>query len=462
MSAGRRNSRTVEGSCRECRTSRVKCDLKTPSCGRCERSAKECNYGPPPKFRWVGGTALRGRNAPPRSVEDATGGRALSAFSVQPCEHPLDPESMALYFSNAILPRFQLLDEGISLNPEEILGSTPLKQAVIAVSRAHLDISSHATSKDAIAVRNGARLTAIHGLRKELQDRTSSFQTAKRLFIVNVLLCMLDGMVAPSEDQPEATVLHLKGGYAMLSHWSTMPMALIAQGGLPAHLLSVFATMDLVHALLSGDKPFFDALTWNMFAGVLGWWGNLPPGDRFLTLFKSLSEMATLGHLVSSTLPQEVGLELARRCLPDIEATIYNSSATNETSLVPHAHWHTFCHLYELTAKIYLRRALQCKPVDDIDVQDATKKGVSLLVGEFALPGMMAHCIVLPLLVLGAHTLQEDEQRIVLDSLAPTASYLSFGSLSTMQSFLLNLWSRDTTTGWWDTFRPISDKVFLF
>jgi hypothetical protein len=374
---------------------------------------------------------------------------------------------MALYFTASVLPRFQLLDEMLHLDLAELLKDEPLKQAVVAIARAHLDLDSHVTSKDAVVVRRSARLTAIHSLRRQLENGLDSIERAQKLFTVNVLLCMLDGMVEPSDEQPTASLWHLKGGYAMLEHWANMPLALIAGNGFSAHLMSVFATMDLVHALLSGDKPFCDALVWHMFAGVQAWWGRLPSGDRFLSLLKTFSEMAYLGHLVCSNLPQDVGLELAQRCLPSIELALDSACGYPKTASatldLPSKNWQTFCYLYGVTGEIYVLRALKLHQTDDSEVQDAVRRGTALLVGDFALPGMMAHCIILPILVLGAHAVRIEDQNRVLRSLTPSISYLSFGSLTIMKEWLREVWQRaNTETNWWETFDTVSERVFLF
>lgn len=373
---------------------------------------------------------------------------------------------MTLYFANAVLPRFQLGEAASTINLTSLTQHEPLKQAIVAVSRAHIDVSSYGTSKDALVLRRRARITAIQSLRTQLGSGITTSRSAQQLFTVNVLLCMLDGMLEPAEEEPNASLWHLRGGFALLQQQPSLVTGLIAEDGLSAHLLSIFATMDLVHALLSGDKPYIDPIAWHMFTGCHAWWGRLQQGDRFLDLMKILSELASLGSLVFSTLPANTGQKLAERCLPPFEDllnvgyhTIVESRQRNPTHI---QHWHTFCQLFEVAARVYILRAVRLRSADDSDVQSAVQEGTALLTKR-DLPGMMQHCTVLPVLVLGAHALTEADREPILETLTPTMSYLSFGSLAIMKDLLQEIWRKPDCSGtWWETFRDVSHRVFLF
>lgn len=292
------------------------------------------------------------------------------------------------------------MEEALPLDLEAVTHDHPLQQAILAVAQAHHDTFSHATSQNSLVCRRRARQSAIHILRERLELGFDAATTAQQLFPVNVLLCMLDGMIEPSE-QENASVYHLKGGYALIQGDANLPTTLLKNGGLPAHLLSIFATIDLVHALLSGERPYFNPFIWFMFSDTQVWFGRLSCNDRFLALLKTFSEMATLGHTVASQLPSEDGLKLVERCLPSIETALapplQNVTPSTTNPGIPSEHWKRFCVLYELSAKIYMYRALRNLAIDAELVQIATRTGVEILV-DGNLPGMLAHCVIFPVL----------------------------------------------------------------
>ena len=359
------------------------------------------------------------------------------------------------------------MEETLPLDLEAIMHDEPLQQAIFAVAQAHFDTFAHATSNNSLVSRRRARYSAIHMLRERLELGLDATTTAQRLFPVNVLLCMLDGMIEPSEEA-NASVYHLRGGYALIQENATIPAQMLSRGGLPAHLLSVFATMDLVHALLSGEKPYFDPFIWYMFSDTQVWFGRLGRNDRFLALLKTFSEMASLGQTVASQLPSDDGLRLVERCLPSIQSALASQSQGERSSTpgpaIPPEHWKKFCALYELTATIYMHRALRMLPIDDESVQIATRRGVECLVDE-TLPGMLAHCVIFPILVIGVHAVHTQDRRAILQAISPSKDYLSFGNLQVMTDLLQNMWSKpgpDMRANWWQCFQPLSGNVFLF
>jgi hypothetical protein len=124
--------------------------------------------------------------------------------------------------------------------------------------------------------------------------------------------------------------------------------------------------------------------------------------------------------------------------------------------------WSTFCSIYQICGTIYMHRALRLKPIDDESVQIATRRGVEMLIGD-VLPDMMSHCLIFPILVIGSHCVHNQDRQAVLKALSPSSSYLSFGSLSLMTSFLRESWSTiEMTTDWWTCYSKVSDKAFLF
>lgn len=100
--------------------------------------------------------------------------------------------------------------------------------------------------------------------------------------------------------------------------------------------------------------------------------------------------------------------------------------------------------------------------MDDECVQMATRAGVAKVVDD-VLPGMLAHCTILPMLVIGAHCLYPQDRRTISQALDPTVSYLSFGNLPVMVDFLKMTWDRGSMeVNWWDMFKDVAERIFLF
>jgi hypothetical protein len=437
--------------------------------------------------KWVGGSALRGRNAP-ASTSDASGlpnamamvttsrtyTRSLSlptssyepppTIPLSPSALELDDFSLVGHFSTAVLPRFQLGDETIPVTWELVTKDVPLQQAVLAVARSHYSYLSKCTLSGTTLVRSKARHAAINSFRQRLELGVQTEDAAQDLFTINILLCMLDGMIEPSKEM-NASMFHLRGGYAMLNKWENTTTKMILEQGLRAHLLSVFVTMDLVHSLLSGEKPYFDSSIWLKFENIHAWWGKLPSDDRFLSLLDLHTRMASLGSAVRSRPPSTDTPPLLEGFVPVIETALRTSRNDPDSpgaADTPSKKWDIFCTFYEISALIYLQRVLRQRPLDDESVQALTQRGVALL-AQHVLPGMMSHCVILPILVIGAHCISVEDRRIISQALSPSLSYLSFGNLPMMAEFLQSTWAKnDLTPSWWELFAPIADKIFLF
>ncbi|KKO97064.1 hypothetical protein THAR02_10831 [Trichoderma harzianum] len=429
----------------------------TEACSRCLDADQTCSYTTPP-IKWVGGSATRGHLA---------GKPAFSLGLVlngPPGTKPLESGELRLYFSNVVLSRFQLIDESINWDLDHVLQNESLFQAIIAVSQAHYARHSKVDVYNVAIVRKNARHTAIEGFRRSLEKSVQSESSAQQLFAINVLFCMLDGMIEPSEEY-NASTCHLRGGWAILRRWPNTPTRMLLQDGLQAHLLSIYATVDLVHALLSGDKPFFQPTIWRMFAGVQTWFGRLQAGDKFLEILAAFSEMAALGNIVHTNLPLD-SVHLIERCLGPIEAVFASGkdkSGDSDGAYSPaSASWDTFCSIYELCSLIYLQRALRLRPADDEIIQAAARRGVQKLI-DHNLPTIMRHCAIFPMLVIGSHCTLAPDRQAILQALSPSISYLSFGNMQLMTNFLKATWSREEAhETWWDSFASVSEKAFLF
>lgn len=424
----------------------------------------------------------------------------LSATVSEPA-FVMTADHLMLYFQHEVLDRFNVARDRLDVDVGSACSDPALLQSVTAVANAHHFLYARRSPQDAVVAKKMARLTAIKLFRERLQmprvrrqqeqqqrqlihagtDGSLDLAFVKDLFITNVLFCILDGIIEPL-DEGAATYLHFRGGRAILAQWGFLDQLFQVKKGLSALMLSIFATMDLTHALLTGEEPYFSPESWTGFAECEGWWGILPPGDAFLEVMGTLSHLAQLGHQYRSTGvspslddllsvwntldPNGTGLMDDSGFVTSLPATPLESSTPPGTGdLEPLDYdrsWEVFCSAYRQTALIYVYRAICHMPVTHPRVQQATEAGHRAIC-ETRLAGKLSHCLLFPTLVIGSQCLMPEQQSALRKNLLLTGTFLYFGSIPVMDQFLQNLWATpDPEVSWWDCFESISRKTFLF
>ncbi|KUL86511.1 hypothetical protein ZTR_04211 [Talaromyces verruculosus] len=415
-------------------------------------------------------------------------------------------DELMLYFEHIVIDRFNLSTEPVLVDLVAVNNYPALRYSVTAVANAHQQLTYCPGLQDAFLSKRTARLKAIYNFRTQLENPTHHKKSRRALpldlFIANVLLCILDGVIDPN-DESAACHVHYRGGRAILSQWKLHQQLLQRhKRGLPALMLSCFATMDLTYSLLTGEEQYFRDTTWAHFAGSDGWWGVLPPCDPFLDIMRILSRLAHLGHVVHSggdtalfsdelealtmvlrgyaTLTD--GLELLSP-LQQNDLFALKTSRNTQTPLAPHLllpmsscepqldfdeSWTVFCNAYRLAGLIYIYRVFHRLDVSHPLVQQATSYGLRAIC-DSRLKGKLAHCLLFPALVIGAHCQTAQQQKANLSAMQSTAAFLNFGSLRVMETFLQGLWARSPSfeeegesESWWECFKPIAEKTFLF
>lgn len=511
--------RTVEGSCWLCKGRRVLCDLQQPRCSRCVSKGEPCEYGEV-RLRWCNGVAARGRYAgqnvpvskmparrnsrgsrgktPPSKSKEIPGKQQgdgeifespinSNALQIPGLSSHVTSEQLLLYFANVVVDRFSLSTDQISINLPSVYEEPALRDSVSAVANAHHVLSLYPGRPGVGLAKKRARWSAIHNFRARLECPSMESRTpGLDLFMANVLLCILDGVIDP-HDESAATHMHYRGGRAILSQWKKLQKQLCQEKrGLPALMLSVFATMDLTYSMLSGEEQYFQHTIWNSFAESDGWWGILPQDDPFLEVMSTLSRLTRLGSLVSKGLgpPEDVlnkdvsTLLMALQgppqmpydisCLEEMDLADQSASplslffASPGDYLDRNQSWIVFCNAYRITGLIYAYRVFYRLNVGDPLVQQAVNMGIQA-VCKTRLTGKLSHCLLFPALVIGSHCRTKEDQTAMLATIQSTAAFLQFGSLRVMESFLHRVWERDPAAEtWWQFFEPISKKAFLF
>ncbi|KAJ9364150.1 fungal-specific transcription factor domain-containing protein [Paecilomyces variotii] len=421
----------------------------------------------------------------------------LSATVLEPA-FVMTADHLMLYFQHEVLDRFNVAQDRLQVDVGSACKDPALLQSVTAVANAHHFLYARRSQQDAILAKKIARLTAIKLFRERLQvsrvrrrqqqlvktgaDGGLDIAPVKDLFVINVLFCILDGIIEPL-DEGAATYLHFRGGRAILAQWGFLDQLFRVKKGLSALMLSIFATMDLTHSLLTGERPYFSPESWMDFADCEGWWGVLPPGDQFLEIMAALSHIARLGHQYRSigvspplkeilsvwnTLdPNGSGLmDKSGFVITSLPAIPLEPSAPSDTGgsqpLNYDRSWEVFCSAYRQTALIYIYRAVCNLPLTHPRVQRATEAGHRAIC-ETRLAGKLSHCLLFPTLVIGSQCLIPEQQRALRKNLLLTGTFLYFGSIPVMDQFLQKLWATpDPDVSWWDCFESISRKTFLF
>ncbi|THW88548.1 hypothetical protein D6D18_07095 [Aureobasidium pullulans] len=448
--------RVSEGSCWRCKDRRVLCDVKKPTCTRCETADTKCEYGM--RFKWANGVAARGRFA---------GQNLLPVKQFVPApriQSPSTPDDwQVLYFAREVLPRFSLMDAGPGVDPAWLVTDPSIHQAVIAVANAHRLFRNHAVQEETLSQIKQARLTAIRSLRTRLQD---SFNLSHAItFPSSVLLCMLDGIIEPQDDGL-AAAFHLRGGRAILQHGNHMMEVSSAKAGPMSLLLSVYATMDLTYAILGGEAPHLGPETWLQLADGEAWWTGIKDDQAFVDIMALLAQLAQLGHDARVS-----GFPAPIRELLEIQLTLGRTEARLESITTPSSPADgiqsidaltVFCSAYRASARIYMYRAICNLEISDVLVQESVQEGVDALLQAPQI-GKLAHCLLFPCLMIGTHCISPESQQTVLNSLKIAAEYLSFGSIKLMEEFLKDTWLvEDLTADFWTMMLPVSGKAFMF
>lgn len=378
------------------------------------------------------------------------------------------------YFINIVLPRYCLGDFVLSLDLHALLAVDAVQGAVMAIARAHFDMQGKHGS--ALA-RSRSRQMAIQTFRRQLASNMSE-DAAPDLLATNVLFCMLDGMIEPTQEANASTV-HLKGGYAILDQWKCIVPRMICEGGIQSHLLSVFATLDIVHAVLSGCKSYFEPTIFRMMANTETWWGCLEPDNSFLMTWENLCLLAARSNMVYSIV-KTYGLQETRKRMAFFGDTLsppLGARFDYRQGLVENggggggggangAHrkddWTAFCELFDISARIFYERAIRLREVNDPTVQQYTQHAVSMLTSH-CFSGMLQHCLVLPITIIGAHCIETSHQLAISSALSPTVSYLSLGGMVVLEQFLWATWTKGNFEAtWWEMFENIAEKIFVF
>lgn len=448
-----RRNRAVVGSCWECKDRRVACDLTKPECKRCQQSRRECSYDPV-RLRWRDGGA---------HIEKTMRSRAI-VRNVTP--HIPDPnEAHLVYFTHELTPRLKVRSIKGDWDISALYADDAFRSVMVASSCTHQSMHlGTGTLKPSRIQSLETQQTAIAALRAKTSQDLAPV-ALRQLFQSSTLFCIIQGLMDPC---PEGVSIrtHLIAAKSILDRLAAPSLPLTKESGLWTFFLSIYATMDLVSALLSGARPLFDASSWSDFGSCTCWWGNVPANDTFLETMGTLSQLATIGaDVYQCDTPLELGALLTMQWTVQKPSTSQVHDSPNQNA---DPEWSTFCSIYKLSASVYLYRAIARLPMTHCLVRQAVNDALGL---ASQLPSASKSCILLPLLILGVNCVDDKEMRSVKELFGNTNDCLSFGAINEVLGFLEKHWVLVTdlndcgiveSLDWWGPLADISDSVCLF
>jgi len=440
--------RIVDGSCWPCRQRRVLCDLEKPTCRKCVKAGRECNFDAR-RLKWQDGLASRGHLV----------GKTLPVMDakLKATKLTIAQRTSMYYFEHDFWP---LLCVGTNVPPAPylvVVESPPLLQAICALSATH-----QANLAGTEVQCGGARLSCIASLREHLAKGTTCMKASNAMMMTMIFLCIVDGYVAP-QDEMAATTVHLQGARAIINTLGGARAVMNnAQSG-ELTLLSEFASMDLTRALLHGGMPFLPPTLWQRFEKERAWWGELGGPDSLAPIFGHFATMAICAYK-AKTKGLAIDIETIERLQQELQPPVPDDTLAFSSMSVAQrrkAHGQSLCRAFRHCALLYLWRALCRLPIQHEYVQrevQACLKAIAVLLPE----DKIQNCALFPLCVAGAHSIEPIHRNIVLKKLEDIEKDLRFGNVQCLRTSLRKLWlPGGQDKDWLECFEEFSQRLFI-
>jgi hypothetical protein len=447
-----KRQRTVAGSCWQCKTRRVKCDLTSPECRRCLVSGTSCSYGKL-RVRWSSKPA---KGLPPGYQLDVAGSPLLRSPTSQ--NSLTESERKALeYFQFAVWPLFSTSFDPCPPPIRLALDCQPVLLTMCELAEAHR-AHREQWSRQGTEVIPSKRLNCLTAVRKQLEGSASDTQGLSCVLLAVLLLYFLDGYIECTA-QSASTGSHRVGVRAIVENLGGFS-AFYDQGHQDdVHmLLSQFASTDLTRALLDDRAPCLPADIWLHIEQGTVWWEKQRYGET--TLASIFHTMAEMGFYRQSLRVKslEISTEQVRRFESVLQPRFVTFSTyhlTNETAhlvkqggaleaMQPLA----FARAFQHSALIFLYRAICGLPARHFLVQQHVQSCLECM-GGIKRTSKTHNCIVFPLYVAGAHVFHPEQQGFILQKMDDIYETLRFDSLLSIRAALEELWLSPQHEGSW-------------
>lgn len=449
--------RVVQGSCWPCKKRRIKCDLIKPTCSRCNKIGAQCDYNTR-LIRWNTRPTVTIPSTYPITGRDEQLAASLAVYE----KRALD------YFHGRLWPLLTTSTEPCAPPTLIALEHRVVLLATCVLADSHRWLQDGRNSRSILNVK---RLECLAALRREVDGCCDNDGAPLQTLLFAVLfLYFHDGFLECT--QPSAsTSSHRDGVLAILDRLGGIT-AVMSKGQDPLHmLLSEFASTDLTTAMLQGRAPSFPSSIWEVVGKGAAWWGRDSFNDCSLSaVFQEISNMAfylddttNMRQLFSiekiRTFEAALRPTYAPLAIEDLSSeTTPDSPADKDTES---ATVYTLVRAFQHSALIYLYRAICGLPMHHPLVQQHTQ---SCLDGIFGIqrPSKILNCVVLPLLIAGAHAQCPKQQRGVRAMTNLIYNEIRFASVQSVGTILDTIWetSHDGMS-WKEMFEGLNPQAII-
>ncbi|KAF2850212.1 hypothetical protein T440DRAFT_489795 [Plenodomus tracheiphilus IPT5] len=437
-----RRRRTVEGSCWQCKQRRVKCDLRKPTCGRCQASRTEsCSYDK---------LLLRWKEHP--TILPYTGFQLIKEYTLGGLPLAINERRAIDYFKARLWPLFSTVHEPCPPPIALALQSQPVLQALCVFAEEHRALQERGSSKQTLERR---RLHCLAAIRGQLADDQAGISSLSALLVAVLLLYFLEGYVNCTKADA-STQCHLTGALAIINTLGGFDTAWSVSDENSRMLLSELASTDLTDALLQSRRPSFPAMIWERMEIRSVWWEHIPGTVSLGAIFLTMAEMSFYHHELQNgaeatndkTRAFERALQPTYSTLEYISNSSFENVAEKEPFDPGSAASLSLVRAFQHAGLIYLYSAILKIPIKHFLVQQHVHACLECIQGMDT-TSKAQNCALFPLYVAGAHSITDRHRSCVLQTLDMIYSNLRFQSVQSIRLALRRLWQPGSGLGTW-------------
>lgn len=437
--------RVVEGSCWACRKRRIKCDLTRPKCRRCAHIGAPCQYSDR-HIRW--------KNTGCAQLIDES---ALLASR--------DEQALG-YFKDRLWPLLTTSAEPCASPISLALENKTLLLATCLLADTHRVLQDGRNNRRAPQMK---RLECLSAVRGELQE---TCETAKPPSMTNLLMTVLllyfdaGYLDCTGSSGGASTASHHAGVNAIINRLGGIG-AVLDSGPAALHMLvSEFASTDLSRNILASGRPSFPPDTWDVIDRRSVWWTRDTVTQR--SLASVLRDVSGLAHHRADVLEGLRELDPAavaafqEALMPTLapQGTMAAAASGNVDLEAVDASY--LVRSFQYLGLIFLCRAIYGLSVNHILVQQHVQNCLECIF-SIKKSAKVLNCIILPLLVAGAHSETAQARRNVSTILKSIHCGIKFASFLSVSDYLEYLWRRDSleNLSWDEMFSSLNPDALI-
>ncbi|KAK7216631.1 hypothetical protein V2G26_004634 [Clonostachys chloroleuca] len=451
--------RIVQGSCWSCRKRRVKCDLTKPSCVRCTQIGATCDYNNR-LIRWSSKHTLP--VSPSYQILDR-GSQVADSLSIN--------EKRALaYFQGRFWPLMSTASTPCAPPVTLALEQRVLLLAICLIADRHRVLQD---GRNSLRVPQIKRVECLAAVRDQLNEFCASGKGPMVELLLSVLMLYFHDGYLECAEKSASTSSHQAGVRAIIDKLGGGEAVLDIGPECLHMLVSEFASTDLTTTMLRGGLPYFSPGIWDRIEQRSAWWDREPLAQCSLaSVFGHISSMVHYHESINSGLE-----ELQPECIRQFEFSLTPSYATHrgqdlyaseifgwdETAASAEAvHAFSLIRSFQHAALIYLYRAICGLPARHPLVQQHVMPCLSSISG-IERPSRVLNCVILPLLIAGAHVQSIKDQKCVVNMVNSIYSEIKFASVQLVSNVLDSVWRLGSNDlSWFEMFVELGpDTVVL-